>query len=59
MESITSELLDLWGSFFAEHWKFNVDCKNAKKMQQKIYGFIDNLISIGNVKFSVLLREYL
>ena len=58
MESITSELLDLWGSFFSEHWKFNVGCKKAKKMQQKIDGFIDNLIWIGNVKFSLLLREY-
>ena len=28
----------------SEHWKFNVDSKNANKMQQKIYGFLDNLI---------------
>ena len=27
-------------------------------MEQKIYGFIDNLIWIGNDKFSLLLREY-
>ena len=29
-----------------------------KKMQQKVYGFLDNLIWIGNSKFSLLLREY-
>ena len=44
--------------FSSEHWKFNVDSKNAKKMQQKINGFLDNLIWIGNGKFSLLLREY-
>ena len=45
--------------FFSEHWKFNVDSKHAKKkMQQKIYGFLDNLIRTGNGKFSLLLREY-
>ena len=27
-------------------------------MQQKIYDFLDNLIWIGNGKFSLLLREY-
>ena len=27
-------------------------------MQQKIYGFLDNLIWIGNGKFSLLLWEY-
>ena len=27
-------------------------------MQQKIDGFLDNLIWIGNGKFSLLLREY-
>ena len=27
-------------------------------MQQKIDGFSDNLISIGNFKFSLLLRKY-
>ena len=29
--------------FFSKHWKFNSDSKNIKKMQQKIYGFLDNL----------------
>ena len=29
-----------------------------KKILQKIYGFLDNLIWIGNGKFSLLLREY-
>ena len=53
--------------FLSEHWKFNEDSKNAKKkkkkkkkkkMQQKVYGFLDNLIRIGTGKFSLLLREY-
>ena len=44
--------------FFSEHWKFNVDSKIAKKIPEKIYGFLDNLIWIGNGKFSLLLREY-
>ena len=30
--------------FPTEHGKFNVDSENGKKMQQKIYGFSDNLI---------------
>ena len=29
-----------------------------KKMQEKIYGFLDNLVWIGNGKFSLLLWEY-
>ena len=32
--------------------------KTKKQMQQKIYGFLDNLIWIGHGKFSLLLREY-
>ena len=43
--------------FFSENWKFNVDSKIAKKIPEKIYGFLDNLIWIGNGKFSLLLRE--
>ena len=44
--------------FVLKHWKTYSDSKNAKKMQQKIDGFLDNLIWIGNGKFSLLLREY-
>ena len=44
--------------FFSKHWKFIVDCKNAKKMSQKICGFSDSLIYVGNAKFSLLIREY-
>ena len=56
-ESITSKILDLWGSYFlSEHWEFHVDKENLKEISQKIYGFLDNLISIGNGKFSLLLR---
>ena len=29
-----------------------------KKIPEKVYGFLDNLIWIGNGKFSLLLREY-
>ena len=29
-----------------------------KKMEHKIYGFLDNLIWIGDGKLSLLLREY-
>ena len=32
--------------------------KTKKKQQQKVYGFLDKLIWIGNGKFSRLLREY-
>ena len=45
-------------ALFSEHWKFNVASKNAKKMQQKIPGFLDNLIGIGNGKFSLLVRQF-
>ena len=44
--------------FASEHWKFNVDSKIGKKVPQKINDFLDNLIWIGNVKCSLLLREY-
>ena len=44
---------------FLEHWKLNVHSKIAKKkMMEKGYGFLDNLILIGTGKFSLLLREY-
>ena len=43
---------------FSEYWKFNVHSKNAKKMQQKIPGFSENLISIANGKFSLLIQEF-
>ena len=29
---------------FSEDWKLNVDFKVAKEIQEKIYGFLDNLI---------------
>ena len=45
-------------ALFSEHCKFNVGFKNAKKMQQKISAFLDNLIWIGTGKFSLLVREY-
>ena len=32
--------------------------KKKKKNQERIYGFLDNLMSIGIGKFSLLLREY-
>ena len=32
--------------------------KKKKKTLQKIFGFLDNCIWIGNGKFSLLLREY-
>ena len=46
--------------FFSEHWLFYLDTKIKKKknIQQIVYGFSDNLISIGHSKFSLLLREY-
>ena len=43
---------------FSEHWKFNVDSKNAKKIPQKISGFLENLISIRHGKFSLLIGEF-
>ena len=44
--------------FFSEHCKFNADSKIEKKNPEKIYGFLDNFIWVGNGKFSLLLREY-
>ena len=64
MESISSEILDLWASFFLKtlevwcRWEFNEDTKNVEKVQQEINDFLDNLIRIGNGIFSLLLREY-
>ena len=44
--------------FSAEHGKFKSDSKNGKKMPPNIYGFSDNLISIGKCKFCKILRKY-
>ena len=44
--------------FSTEHGKFNVDIKNGKKLRRNIYGFSDNLISIGKFKFCLLFRKY-
>ena len=44
--------------YTTDHGKFNVDSKNVKKMQQNIYGFSDNLFSIGKCKFCKILRKY-
>ena len=44
--------------YFQEHWKYNGDSKIAKKNPKKIYDVLDNLIWIGNGKFSLLLPEY-
>ena len=44
--------------FFSEHWKFHIDTKNAKKRSQKVCGFLDNWIWIGNRKFSPLLLQH-
>ena len=44
--------------FVSKHWKFIVDLKNERKMQEKIDGFSDNLISVGNGKFPLLICEY-
>ena len=45
--------------FCSEHWILNLDVIYAKrKIEEKVYGFLDNLIWIGNGKFSLFLREY-
>ena len=44
--------------FVSKHWKFFVHSKNAIKLSQKIFGFSDTLIYVGNSKFSPLIREY-
>ena len=36
----------------------NNNKKKKKKMEEKVYDFSDNLIGIGNGKFSLLLPEY-
>ena len=44
--------------FFSEHCKFHLDSKNVSKTKQKFDLFLENLICIGNRKYSLLLREY-
>ena len=44
--------------FPTERGKFNADSKKGTKMPQNIYGFSDNLISIGICKFCKILRKY-
>ena len=44
--------------FFSDYWNFDVDSKYLTTIPEKTYGFLDNLIWIGNGKFSLLLAEY-
>ena len=44
--------------YFSKYQEFYVDTKNEKETSQKVDGFLDNLISIGNCNISLLLREY-
>ena len=44
--------------FTTEHGKFNIDFKKGKKMPRNIFGFLDNLISIGKSKFFKVLWKY-
>ena len=44
--------------FVSKHWKLIIDSKNAKKILQKIFGFSDSLIYVGNGNFPLLIREY-
>ena len=44
--------------FFSKHSKLIIDSKNKKKISQKIFGFSDSLIYVGNANFSLLIREY-
>ena len=60
-ESVTSEIPDLWDSyyfFFSKCLKFNVDFKNAIKILEKAFSFSDNCIWIGSGKLSLILREH-
>ena len=38
--------------------KFNLDSKNAIKLQQNIFGFLDSCIWTGGGKFPLLLQKY-
>ena len=57
------------GQQIQKYWSYEADfsfktleisCRfqKCKKKPQKIYGFSDNLIEVGNGKFSLLIREY-
>ena len=37
--------------FFLKYSKFNVDSKNAIKVLQNVFGFLDNCVWIGGSKF--------
>ena len=55
------KLLTKMPTFFSEDLKLHIDIENAKKkkkMQQKVYDFLDNFIWITNGKFSLSLQEY-
>ena len=59
MESITSGVLEPWGSFFQiKRSKFNAVSKKAMKDAEKVCSFSDNIIWTGSGKLSILLREY-
>ena len=63
MESITSEILDLWGRIFyfrtlESSCRYRKCQKKKKKTAPKSFGFSDNFSWIGNGKFSLLLRKY-
>ena len=44
---------------FGTYLIFDLDFKNAEKGPEKVFCFLDNYISIGCIKLSLLRREYL
>ena len=43
--------------FFQKNLKSNEEFENVIKMEQKVFGFVDNCIWIGTSKFSLLLQS--
>ena len=54
-EAAVCEIQSLWGSsFFFKYLSFILDFKNAAKKWEKIFCFLENCISIGIVKLSLV-----
>ena len=59
-QSVISEIKELWrSSFFPKYSKFDENARSWTEEWEKVFGFKDNCIWIGDDKFSQSLTGYL
>ena len=59
-KSVTPKILKVWRwYFFSKTWKFYVHFKNAIKISQNVFGFLNNCVGTCCGNFSELWQEYM